>query len=128
MRSTGADASAAQKAVVGERPKAYRVYLLAGLVHCAVCGRRMNGQARVSRARTWRYYVCRSFDTKSARADEVEHALLDAVTTMRLPERSIEAARQELLNRLNVPSKPAASNLRARLQQRLTRLLQLYSW
>src|SRR5207253_2694522 len=96
--------------------------------HCAVCGRRMNGQARVSRARTWRYYVCRSFDTKSARADEVEHALLDAVTTMRLPERSIEAARQELLNRLNVPSKPAASNLRARLQQRLTRLLQLYSW
>jgi hypothetical protein len=33
----------------GHRPKPYRVYMLAGLAHCAECGRRLEGQTRVSR-------------------------------------------------------------------------------
>ena len=106
-----------RKGKAAGRPK--RDYLLRGLVRCS-CGARMRGQARVSRGRDWRYYVCpvaeertSIFDDdgrpiicpeKSLKAEEAEALVLAAVSRLALPDESIREAREELRRRLRVPA------------------------
>jgi hypothetical protein len=50
------------------------------------------------------------------------------VSTMRLPQRVIDLARAELQRRLSVPESDVGVRQRARLEARLAKLAQLYSW
>ena len=127
----------------GRRPKAYRTYLLRGVLHCA-CGARMRGETRVSRGQEWRYYVCPVADGRSAIADAsgtlvpckarrvpadgAEAAVLDAIRGAVLPERVIDQAREELRRRLELPRRSVYEEQRRRLEVRLNRLTQLYGW
>ncbi len=88
----------------------------------------MHGPCRVSRGQEWRYYVCRRCRTSSVRADDAERLVLDAIKTMTLPSKAIDAARAELARRLQVPDADLVGAKRRRLETRLSKLPKLYSW
>ena len=111
----------------GQRAKPHRVYLLKGVITCAN-GHLMHGECRVSRGQEWRYYLCRMCDASSVPAGAAEEIVIDAISQMTLPPSVIEQARTELAHRLDVPATDVIGTKRRRLEGRLNRLTQLYSW
>lgn len=112
----------------GLRPKPWRAYALKGVLVCGACQRPMHGLTRTSRGKEWRYYACRTCDAPSVPLHEAETAVLDAIRALRLPKAAIDRARAILLERMNIPSGEAAGGQRKRLETRLARLRQMYSW
>ena len=113
------------KGVIQRSPR-HRTYLLAGLLHCGGCGKRLHGQAANSRGKEWRYYRCRGCSAPAVVADEVEAELCRRISRAVLPADIIELAREELRKRLALPRDDG--KLRRRLEQRRERLSQLFAW
>ncbi len=128
----------------GAKPsRAKRLYLLRGLVWCQ-CGARMRGSTRVARGHEWPYYICPIARGRSARlasdgdlvachapsvpADAAARHVLAALSELVLPDDVIEAAREDLRERLRAPAPGAADAERARLKVRVGKLADLYSW
>ena len=110
----------------GRRPKKYRTYPLVGVLHHE-CGQRLHAQTRTNRGEQWSYYICRRCGV-SVPGIEAEAAVLDAIATMRLPQRAIDRARDALADRLRVPRGNQADAQRSRLLVRLGRLRQQHEW
>ena len=111
---------------VVQRSSRHRTYLLAGLLHCGSCGKRLHGQAATSRGREWRYYRCRGCSASAVVADVVEGELCERISEAVLPANIIELAREQLRERLALPRDDG--KLRRRLEQRRERLGQLFAW
>ena len=137
--------------VVGRRSgiskpkKAHRLYLLAGKAFCGECGSRLRGEPRISKAgRLYRYMACSvsdkrgvkpdadgnllTCDQRRARAEEAEAAVLEALRAGVLPEASIEAAREELRERLRAPKPGLADQQRKRLETHLVQIRKRFDW
>jgi hypothetical protein len=112
----------------GVRTARHRVYALRGLLTCGNCGANMRGEARSARGKEWRYYLCRSCDAPSVPADAIEAEVYDHIRTLTLPAEAIERARHLLLERLQVPETGTVDAQRKRLNNRLSRLKELYGW
>jgi DNA invertase Pin-like site-specific DNA recombinase len=126
----------------GKKPGRFRLYLLRGAIYCR-CGARMRGEARVQRGNERRYYRCpragqqvvQLVDGQPATcherlvpADAAEKIVLNAISRAVLPADVIEAARDELQRRLQVPHDSLTGRQRARLQQRLEQLRKQHEW
>jgi hypothetical protein len=111
---------------VVQRSSRHRTYLLAGLLHCGKCGRRLHGQAATSRGKEWRYYRCRGCKASAVVADVVEGEVCERISKAVLPANIIELAREQLRERLALPRDDG--KLRRRLAQRRERLGQLFAW
>ncbi|MGA3056956.1 MAG: recombinase family protein [Candidatus Limnocylindrales bacterium] len=126
----------------GNKPRPFRDYPLRGVLFCS-CGSRMRGEARVQRGGERRYYRCpragqqivQLVDGKPAvcherlvPADAAEKTVLDAISRGVLPADVIEAARDELRQRLAVPHDSLTGRQRARLKQRLEQLRKQHEW
>lgn len=108
------------------RSTRHRVYLLAGVLTCATCHRRMHGQASLSRGREWRYYRCRHCDGGALVADAVEADLIDALRSGVLPDHVIDRTRERLRERLALPGDTGRA--RRALVARRARNAQLFEW
>jgi site-specific DNA recombinase len=126
----------------GNKPRPFRDYPLRGVIVCR-CGCRMRGEARVQRGGERRYYRCpragqqivQLFDAKPAvcherlvPADAAEKTVLNAISRGVLPADVIEAARDELRQRLAVPHDSLTARQRERLKQRLEQLRKQHEW
>lgn len=112
----------------GQRPTAFRVYLLAGVIHCA-CGTRMRGETRVARGREWRYYLCRSCGASSVPADAAEAAVLAELARLPLlTKRTMERAATAAEERITGPVVRSDAKRREQLERRLTLLRKQHSW
>ena len=122
-------AAIAARRRAGNKPKPFRTYALAGLAFCA-CTTRMRGEAHVQRGTDRRYYRCptRGCPAHRTAADVLEAAVLSSIADATLPDSVVEAARSELRNRLQVPGVPSVGQQRARLERRLEKLKQLFTW
>jgi hypothetical protein len=112
------------KGVIQRSPR-HRTYLLAGLLHCGSCGKRLHGRAANSRGKEWRYYRCRGCSAAAVVAEEVEAELCKRISRAVLPAGIIELAREELRKRLALPRDDGKR--RRRLEQRRERLSQLFA-
>lgn len=108
------------------RSARHRVYLLAGVLTCEGCHRRMHGQASLSRGQEWRYYRCRHCEAGAVVAEQVEAELKEALRSAVLPSHVIDRSRERLRERLAVPSD--SGRVRAGLEARRQRNAQLFEW
>ena len=122
-------AAIAARTKAGNKPAPFRSYALRGLVYCA-CGTRMRGEAHLQRGTEIRYYRCPNLDCHARRcpADLVEQEVLGAIAGAVLPSSAIDAARKELLRRVETPGIATAGRTRARLENRLEQLKKQHSW
>lgn len=107
--------------------RAKRLYLLTGVLECS-CGRRLHGQTRSSRNHEWRYYLCRNCGRAGISVSEADVVVLDELRRLVLPREAVERAREELRQRLAVPSRGASDERHARLERRLERLKTQFEW
>jgi site-specific DNA recombinase len=135
-------AAVRERTRTGKKPKPFRLYLLRGAIHCK-CGTRMRGEARVQRGGEKRYYRCPVSGREIIRlefgkpavcheplvpADEAEGVVRDAISKGVLPVEVIEAAREELQRRLQVPHDNVTKRQRARLERRVEQLRKQHEW
>lgn len=107
------------------RAPSRRTYTLAGVIACE-CGMKMRGATRTSRGQEWGYYYCPA-KHGSVRKDEADGVVLDTIAAGHLPDRAIEAAREELRRRLNAP-RGTTTDMRDRLKNRMDRLALRFEW
>lgn len=110
------------------RPPKRRLYLLAGVLHCGTCARRMTGQTVMSRGREWRYYFCRACPEPSVPGDQAETDVRARIRVGVLPAAAIDVARDELRRRLAVPRSDLEETRRRRLEQRIVQLRKQHEW
>lgn len=121
-------AAIAARRRVGNKPKPFRSYPLAGVAFCA-CETRMRGEAHVQRGTDRRYYRCPIRGCRGrTSADVLEAEVLARIAEAVLPDEVIDAARDELRRRLDTPDVVSVGQQRARLTKRLEKLKELYSW
>lgn len=117
-----------QRTHAGRRPKAHRIYLLSGVLHC-VCGSRMRGEARVSRGQEWRYYLCRSCSASSVPAEAAEAAVLRRLARLPLLTRStLDRAEQAAQARITSPVATLTGKQRERLERSIANLRKQHEW
>jgi len=103
------------------RPRQSRVYLLAGLLHCAACGARLRGQMLRGRPRYWHE---QSHGWARLDAERAERDVVDALKAWEIPPELVP-----YLERPEVAAPIAIDGTAAqvrRLEQQLTRELDLY--
>jgi hypothetical protein len=130
---------------ISKPKKAHRLYLLAGKAFCGQCGSRLRGEPRISKAgRLYRYMACSvsdkrgvkpdedgnlmNCDQRRARAEDAEAAVLEALRAGVLPEEAIEAAREDLRERLRAPKPGLADQQRKRLETHLVQIRKRFDW
>ncbi len=104
-----------------------RTYLVSGLATCG-CGAPLHGQTRSARGLEWRYYLCRRCHAPAIPADKLETTVLDRLRELQLPDRAVQATREELRRRLALPSRGAGDERRSRLEARVKRLKSQFEW
>lgn len=121
-------AGIARRTRVGRRSRPYRTYILAGVLFCK-CGTRMRGEARVSRGREWRYYLCRSCDASSVPADAAEKVVLRRLARLPiLSARTLERAEADAQERITAPVVTLAQKQRERIEKSLITIRKQHEW
>ena len=135
----------ARRTGISKPKRAHRMYLLAGVAVCGVCGSRLRGEPRTStNGKVYRYLGCpvsdkrgvwvgpdgtvRTCDARRARAEEAEAIVLERLATGVLPEEAIEAAREDLRNRLKAPRPGLIDQQRKRLEMHLAQIRKRFDW
>lgn len=122
-------AAIAARTRTGNKPRPFRDYVLRGLLTCS-CGTRMRGEAHLQRGTEIRYYRCPTLGCRARRcpADLVEATVLAAIAEAVLPSAVIDAARDSLRRRLEMPEVAVSGRQRARLLTRLEQLKKQHGW
>lgn len=123
--------SQVQEALAGRRavggPNRGRTYPLSRVLRCAKCGYRMTGAANTAKVR---YYRCagrarfHECDAPAIRADIAEQRFAEWIGTFQLPDDWRTAVARTALDRV----KGDERDRRAKSEERLKRLRDLYSW
>lgn len=112
----------------GRNPRPFRVYVLSGLLYCG-CGHRMRGEAKLARAKDWRYYFCPSCKGPRITAEVAETEVLSRLAELPpMSRRTIEQADREADARVTRPVAGLSETRRSQLERRLIALRKEHQW